>query len=360
MSLDGNSISPSQTPGSTLRIPEHEVLRPRFPVIDAHNHLGSEFAGDWPGRPVAELLTVLNEAGVTMMVDLDGGWGEHLRAEIARYQQPHPERFAVFAGIDYENLRSDPRFGETEARRLRESAAIGARGLKIWKLLGLRARDAHGRLIPVNDPRLDPLWQTAAELRLPVVIHVGDPIAFFQPLDRTNERWEVLQRRPEWHFYPTRPKGALEHPGFPSFDELMEQFEDLLRRHPQTTFVGAHVGGCAEDLRWVGRLLDACPRFFVDIGARVAELGRQPYSAYEFFIRYQDRILFGLDMPAEARYYRLYYRFLETRDEYFEHNLDHRPGPGNWRIYGLGLPDAVLKKVYCDNARRIILRQGAD
>lgn len=341
-------------PRSTLRVPHHEILTPRFDVIDAHNHLGSEFAGDWRTRPLDELVRVLDQVHVVTMVDLDGGWGDHLRDEIARVQAPYPGRFIVFAGIDYENLSVDPRFGETEARRLRESAALGARGLKIWKVLGLRARDAHGRLIPVNDPRLDPLWETAGELRLPVLIHVGDPIAFFQPLDRFNERWDALVAHPDWHFYPPRPRGSLADPGFPSFDEILDQFADLVARHPRTTFIGAHVAGCAEDLAWVARLLDACPNLFVDIGARVGELGRQPYTAREFFLRYAGRILFGLDSPADVRYYRVYYRFLETRDEYFTHNADNRVGPGRWHIYGIDLPDDVLKKVYADNARRII------
>jgi predicted TIM-barrel fold metal-dependent hydrolase len=209
--------------------------------------------------------------------------------------------------------------------------------------------------VPVNDDRLDPLWATAAELGLPVLIHVADPVAFFQPLDRFNERWEQLHRYPDWHFYPTRPKGAPDGPGFPSFDEIMEQFADLLSRHPRTTFIGAHVGCCAEDLGWVGQVLEACPNFNVDIGARIAELGRQPYTARDFFVRYQDRILFGTDAAADARVYRLYYRLLETRDEYFPYGIGSPPSSGRWMIYGLDLPDEVLNKVYRENARRLIL-----
>ena len=291
------------------------------------------------------------------IVNLDGQWGDTLRAEIARYVEPYPGRFVVFASVDYDNWAADPQFGETEARRLRESAAAGARGLKIWKVLGLRARDAQGRLIPIDDPRLDPLWATAGELGLPVMIHVADPVAFFQPLDRHNERWEELHAHPDWHFFPTRPRGHLDDPGFPSFAELMEQFANLLLRHPATTFIGAHVGCNAEDLDWVGRMLDACPNFYVDIAARLAELGRKPYSTRDFFLRYQDRILFGTDAPADAGMYRLHYRFLETRDEYFPYGIGDRPGQGRWRIYGLGLPDDVLRKVYLDNARRVIFNR---
>ncbi|MGH2613805.1 MAG: amidohydrolase family protein [Thermomicrobiales bacterium] len=348
-------------PRPMLQVAAHDVLRPRFPVIDAHNHLGDAFltwSDDWLRQPVSQLLDTMDESGVRAIVDLDGRWGDRLRAELARYQEPYPDRFAVFSGVDYDNFASDPDFGETEARRLRESVAIGARGLKVWKTLGLRLRDGEGRLIPVDDPRLDPLWATAGELGIPVLIHIADPVAFFQPLDRFNERWEELHNHPDWHFYPMRPRGDASHPDFPAFDEIMEQFESLLRRHPQTTFIGAHVGCYAENLGWVGRVMDACPNFYADISARVAELGRQPYTARDFFMRHQDRILFGSDAEPDPRVYRTYYRFLETRDEYFNYGLKQPPGVGRWMIYGLDLPDGVLRKVYFANAERVILSRS--
>jgi predicted TIM-barrel fold metal-dependent hydrolase len=348
-------------PRPMVQVEAHEVLRPRFPVIDAHNHLGDAFltwSDDWLSQPVSQLLDTMDESGVRAIVDLDGRWGDRLRAELARYQEPYPDRFAVFSGVDYDNFAVDPQFGETEARRLRESVAIGARGLKVWKTLGLRLRDSQGRLIPVDDPRLDPLWATAGELGVPVLIHIADPVAFFQPLDRFNERWEELHNHPDWHFYPTRPKGDASHPDFPAFDEIMEQFESLLRRHPQTDFIGAHVGCYAENLGWVGRVMDACPNFYADISARIAELGRQPYTARDFFIRHQDRILFGTDAQPDPRVYRTYYRFLETRDEYFNYGLRQPPGVGRWMIYGLDLPDDVLQKVYFANAERVILSRS--
>jgi predicted TIM-barrel fold metal-dependent hydrolase len=345
-------------PRPMLTTEAHDVLRPRFPVIDAHNHLGDAFhsrSDDWLIRPVSDLVATLDESGVRTVVNLDGRWGDRLRAELARYVEPYPDRFVVFSGVDYDNFASDPDFGETEARRLRESVALGARGLKVWKTLGLRLRDTQSRLIPVDDARLDPLWATAAELGVPVLIHVADPVAFFQPLDRFNERWEELHEHPDWHFYPTRPRGDASHADFPSFDEIMEQFESLLRRHPQTIFIGAHAGCYAENLGWVGRVLDACPNFFIDISARIAELGRQPYTARDFFIRHQDRILFGTDADPDPRVYRIYYRFLETRDEYFNYGLSQPPDVGRWMIYGLDLPDEVLEKVYYENAQRVIL-----
>jgi predicted TIM-barrel fold metal-dependent hydrolase len=338
----------------------HEVTQPRFPVIDAHNHLGDAFliwSEEFLTQPVDRLIETMDASGVRAIVDLDGRWGDRLRAEIARYQEPYPDRFAVFSGIDYDNFASDPNFGETEAKRLRESVAIGARGLKVWKTLGLRLRDTEGLLIPVDDERLDPLWATAAELNVPVLIHINDPVAFFQPLDRFNERWEELHNHPDWHFYPTRPRGDLMHPDFPSFDEVIEQFERLLRRHAQTTFIGAHVGCYAENLDWVGRVMDACPNFYADISARIAELGRQPYTARDFFINHQDQIVFGTDAQPDPRTYGTYYRFLETRDEYFNYGREQPPRAGRWQIYGLDLPDDVLRKVYAGNAERVIMQR---
>ncbi len=343
-------------PRQQLRVPAHEIDRPRFPVIDAHNHLGDAFGGAWQGRSAAELAASLDEAGVDAIVDLDGGWGDALRREIERWQIPLPGRVAVFAGLDYDAWATTRDFGELEARRLREGVAAGARGLKVWKRLGLWARDPAGRLVPVDDARLDPLWAAAAELRVPVVIHVADPIAFFEPLDRFNERREELLEHPDWHVWPTRPPGA--GPGHPlpaRFDEIIDQLESLAVRHPATTFVGAHVGCAAEDLARVGAVLDRCPNFHVDIAARIAELGRQPYTAREFMLRYAGRVLFGTDEPPDLAAYRTHYRFLETSDESFPYDADAPvPPQGRWTVCGLGLPDDVLRKVYAENARRVL------
>jgi len=341
-------------PRTALRVPTHEVLRPRYPVVDAHNHLGADFGGDWAARGLDALLATLDAAGVETLVDLDGGTGDGLTREVEQWQARAPDRLAVFAGLDYDGWADDPSFGETEARRLRDAAARGARGLKVWKWLGLRARDPAGRLVAIDDERLDPLWSTAAELALPVVIHIADPIAFFQPFDPTNERYEELSEHPDWHFWPTRPPGRPDKPGFPPFDELLAAFERLVGRHPATSFVGAHVGCAAEDLALVSRMLDAHPNLSVDIAARLGELGRQPYTARAFFVRYADRILFGTDAPADPAVYRLHYRFLETWDESFDYGTDDVPSQGRWQIHGLGLPDDVLRAVYRDNARRVL------
>jgi predicted TIM-barrel fold metal-dependent hydrolase len=211
-------------------------------------------------------------------------------------------------------------------------------------------KDPEGKRVAVDDARLDPIWQTAAELGLPVTIHIADPVAFFDPLDRFNERWEELQAHPDWQF-PSPP--------FPPFEQVLEELANLVRRNPATTIIAAHVGCYAENLGWVDRLLDECPNFNVDISARISELGRQPYSARRLFIKHADRILFGTDAGPSLDYYRTYYRFLETDDEYFDYTPGCGiPAQGRWNIYGLNLPDDVLQKVYYQNAERLILRKG--
>jgi predicted TIM-barrel fold metal-dependent hydrolase len=343
-------------PRQALRVPEHRVERPRFGVIDAHNHLGVPFGGDWPARTAAELGVVMDASGVERLVDLDGGWGETLRREVERWQAAIPGRVAVFAGLDYGMWAGDPAFGETEAARLREGVADGARGLKVWKHLGLRARDPRGRLVAVDDERLDPLFAAAGELDIPVTIHVADPVAFFAPLDARNERWEELHAHPDWHFWPTRPPGRPGEPGFPPFDELIDGLEALVVRHPGTTFIGAHVGCAAEDLARVAQILERAPNFNVDLAARIGELGRQPYGARAFILRWPDRVLFGTDMAPDPAWWAVYYRFLETADESFAYDADDEepPSQGRWRIHGLDLPDDVLRRVYHDNAAALL------
>jgi predicted TIM-barrel fold metal-dependent hydrolase len=342
-------------PRSMLRVGSTVVERPRFPVVDAHAHLGpTPFGGGWFEQPVGDVLAVLDHAGVETLVDLDGGWGGRLMAELERYSEPYPSRFVVFAGVDYDGFSLHDDFGEREAAKLREAAAAGAGGLKIWKRLGLRARDRHGRLVAVDDPRLDPLWAAAGELRLPVLIHIADPIAFFEPLDRHNERHEELIAHPDWHFWPSRRHGREDDTGFPRFDELIDALWRLLARHPRTSFIGAHVGCAAEDLAKVSAMLDACPNYTVDLAARLGELGRQPYTAREFIVRQQDRIVFGSDGDPNLDEYRRWYRFLETRDESFDYGGDEIPAQGRWQIHGIGLPEDVLRKVYRDNARRLL------
>lgn len=338
-------------PHPKLCVKSTRVKVPRYPVIDAHNHLGTPFGGDGARRPVSELVSILDEAGIEIFVDLDGGWGEEiLQSHLDHFKGQAPDRFVHFGGVDWSQwLEKGDDFGDWAAGRLREQVRWGAQGLKIWKGFGLNVRDPQGNLVPVDDPRLGPVWDTATELGIPVLIHVADPVAFFDPLDETNERWEELQENPDWHF-PSPP--------YPAFTEIMAQLANLVTRHPKTTFIGAHVGCYAENLAWVGELLDSAPNFYVDISARIAELGRQPYTARRFFIEHADRILFGTDMGINLDTYRIYYRFLETNDEYFNYGTSEIPGQGRWQIYGLYLPDEVLEKVYWTNARRVIGLEG--
>ena len=331
------------TPRSKLVTQTTLVGRPRFPAIDAHNHLGEDFGGGWDQRPLAELLDLLDQAGIIRFVDLDGGWSESLlNAHLDHFKQPAPGRFQVFGGVDWSRWQEmGDAFPAWASARLRVQKERGAEGLKIWKGLGLHVRDQAGKLVDVDDLRLAPIWETAGELGLPVLIHVADPVAFFDPVDGTNERWEELGNHPDW---------AFTSPPFPPFLHIIEGLAAIVTRHPHTIFIGAHMGCYAENLAWVGTLLDRCPNFYVDIAARVGELGRQPYTARSFFQRYAGRILFGSDMGPDPEAYRIIYRFLETDDEYFNYNATPLPLQGRWNVCGLYLPDEVLEKIYFRNA----------
>jgi predicted TIM-barrel fold metal-dependent hydrolase len=334
-------------PRSELVVDVHAVPRARFTAIDAHNHLGADFGGGWDRRPLSELLDVLDAAGVRVLVDLDGGFGEALlEAHLDRFKAKAPDRFLVFGGVDWTRFASEgDRFGEKAAARLREQYQRGAQGLKIWKPLGLTVKDAFGRRVPVDDARLDPLWATAGELSMPVTIHTGDPVAFFKPLDANNERYEELARHPDWHFHG---------PEFPSFEGLLGELSRLIERHPGTRFIGAHVAGYAENLAWVSSLLDRCPNLWVDIGARIAELGRQPNTTRRLLLRHPDRVLFGMDHPPSSERYGTYFRFLETDDDWFNPSDGEVPAQGRWFISGLALGDETLDKLYRKNAARVL------
>jgi len=335
-------------PKSKLVTKSTHIMQPRYPVIDVHNHLGDTFGGGWINRPISELIDALDQAGVVMYVDLDGGWGEDiLETHIERLKNPYPDRFQVFGGLNWEMWKVlGDEFPQWASSRLRIQANKGAQGLKIWKNFGLKIRDHHGELVRVDDERLNPIWEAAAELKLPVMVHVADPVAFFDPIDETNERWEELRMNPDWQFTS---------PPYPEFSTIIEDFANLVRLHPRTIFIGAHVGCYAENLTWVADLMQNCPNFYVDISARIGELGRQPFTARQFCLDYSDRILFGLDFGPEIDAYRLSYRFLETADEYFNYNVSEVPQQGRWYVYGLNLPDEVLKRIYQANARRLLL-----
>jgi len=329
-------------PKSQLIVPEHLVPRARFAAIDAHVHLGF-WRGHWAVEDVQALVGRMDQCHVKAVVNLDGGTGDQLKRNLERYKEPYPGRFAVLMTPDWATC-ARPGWEEQLPRQLEEAIAAGADGVKIFKSLGLRVRDERGDLLRVDDERLDPLWARAGELRVPVLFHIADPVAFFTPLDRFNERWDELHEHPDWSFY---------HPQYPTFADLMQQQANLLHRHPGVTFQSAHVASYAENLAWVGELLDAHPNLYVDISERIAELGRQPYTARDWFIRYQDRIVFGTDRPPIGPWYEIYFRFLETFDEYFPHGPEQPPRQGRWNIYGIGLPDEVLRKAYYQNAATI-------
>lgn len=333
-------------PKSSLVTKETSIATPKSPVIDSHNHLVEPFGGGWDKKPLQELLDILDQADVRLYVDLDGGWGEEiLNRHLDLFKSTQPERFRIFGGVDWNRWASlGNAFPEWASKQLRLQKSRGADGLKIWKPFGLTVCDHRGERVTVDDERLALIWETAAELGLPVTIHVADPVAFFDPLDESNERWEELKEHPDWHF-PSPP--------YPPFISIMGGLLNLVKRHPTTTFIGAHMGCYSENLGWVGRMLGMCPNYFVDLSARIGELGRQPYSARRFFIEYADRILFGLDSGPDLGGYRHYYRFLETDDEYFNYSLGEIPLQGRWHVCGLYLPDDVLKKVYYDNGARL-------
>ena len=323
-------------PKSQMIVKETVLLKPKFPVFDVHNHLGRL-------ENTKKYLEEMDKAGVWMCVSLDGrsqgdGYKEHLRVS----QSVSKDRFLVFFRPDFSKI-DEPNFGEKEAKKLEEAVKMGVRGLKIAKSLGLSYRDNTGALVPVDDPRIDPIWAKCGELGIPVVIHVSDPKAFFTPMDEYNERYDELAGHPDWLF------GGDE---YPSKDEILAQRNRMFAKHPNTNFIGAHMGTLPEELHRVAMWLDMYPNFYVDIDARISELGRQPYTARKFMIKYQDRVMFGTDTPCNAESYRVYYRFLETDDEYFDPTPAHKQ-QGRWMIYGLYLPDEVLEKIYYKNALKV-------
>jgi len=320
-------------PRSALVTEDHTPARARFPVVDAHNHLRNTIADP------CELVALMDELNIHCVVNLEGGWGEQLARHLERYKHPYPERFCIFTWVDWTQI-DEPDFGQRWAKHLADCVALGAQGLKVFKKLGLVYRDRSGKLFMPDDPRLDPIWAMAGELDIPVLIHSADPVAFFWPLDAYNERWEELHEHPDWHFGD----------GYPSFMALIESQLRLVERHSRTTFISAHVLSYAENLRYVAQALDTYPNLYVDIGERIGELGRQPFTSHGFLTQYADRVLFGTDITPDRATYQIYFRCLETRDEYFDYGRNQ----GRYRIYGLGLPDEALRKIYHENACRLI------
>jgi predicted TIM-barrel fold metal-dependent hydrolase len=352
-------------PKSMLHVRETKVDRARYPVIDVHTHLSfaakSEKGVPLTGArrytaPPEELLAVMDRRNLRTMVNLTGGYGDGLREAIQKFDRAHPGRFLTFTEPMW-SRSNEPDYPKLQAAEIESAHRDGARGLKILKVLGLFLREniTTGPLVKIDDPRFDPMWEACGALKMPVAIHISDPEAFFLPTDRFNERFEELNNHPDWSFHGS---------DFPSNAQLLEARNRVLERHPRTQFVVLHVGNFAEDLANVSAAMDRFPNMSVEIGARIGELGRQPRTARKFFDRYQDRILFGTDAVPHGRQtpqqifgdelYEIYFRFLETEDEYFDYAPAAVPPQGRWRIYGLGLPDGILKKVYNANAARLL------
>lgn len=350
-------------PKSMLHVRETHVEKARFPAIDIHTHIsvskrsenGVELAPERRYLANAqELLAVMDRRNVRAMVNLTGGFDQGLAETVAQYDKRFSGRFYTFTEPCYSRFK-EANYPRLQAEAIEQAHRDGAKGLKILKTLGLYLREniTSGTLVPIDDRRFDPMWDTCGQLNMPVAIHVSDPLAFFTVTDRFNERYEELSNHPDWSFY--------DH-DFPSHPELLAARNRIIARHSQTQFIVLHVGNFAEDLGNVAENLDRFPNMTVDIAARIGELGRQPRTSRRFFDRYQDRILFGTDatphgdeFPQQVfndKLYEIYYRFLETDDEYFDYAPAKIPPQGRWKIYGIELAEPVLKKIYYQNAAR--------
>jgi uncharacterized protein len=327
-------------PEPMVHVANHEIERARFPVIDVHNHT-DDAMGIGDKVDPAELVARMDRRNVKTIVILTGLWGEKLQGVIDRMVKPYPGRFMVLTQMDWSKI-DDPNFSQLMVKQVDDSVRRGARGVKILKELGLGVKDKTGTFIPIDDARLDPVWEECGRLGIPVFIHSADPEAFFHPIDATNERYEELHEHPDWSFYG---------PQFPSLVELMKQRDAMFAKHPHTQFVALHFGSWPENLDFVEQTLEKFPNVLIETGAREGELGRQPRRVRALFMKYPDRVMFGTDEGADERMYQNYFRWLETEDEYFAYN--QYPGQGRWMIYGLGLPDDVLEKVYHQNAEKL-------
>ncbi|MEL7499909.1 MAG: amidohydrolase family protein [Planctomycetota bacterium] len=339
-------------PQPALVVKQTQVAGAKFPAIDVHSHFGFRLKGD--RQALKDFVSVMDKNKIALSVSFDAPLGnedDHLK-----FLEPFQSRIPFFVHIDFvQSKEKDPDQHAVNqpdfVRRCVEQLAVakkkGAVGVKLFKSFGLQIKNRRGELIKIDDPVFDPIWEQCGKLKLPVIMHVADPVAFFQPIDANNERWEELSRHPDWSFYGD---------DFPSRESLMNARNQIIERHSETIFIGAHVANNSEDLVEVAKWLDKYPNLMVEIASRINELGRQPYSARKFMIKYQDRVMFGTDGPWPELRLSYYWRFLETYDEHFPYS-EKSPAPqGMWRIYGVGLPDEVLEKVYFKNALKIMPR----
>jgi predicted TIM-barrel fold metal-dependent hydrolase len=322
-------------PKSQLVTPQHPVPRAKFPVIDIHSHQPTPISAGELDR----VMSGMQANNLQILVNLSGSSGTRLRDGIeALRASKHRDRMVLFANVNFGG-GVGPGFGAKAAKQLDDDIRAGAMGLKVFKDLGMFDRKADGSRLPVDDPELDPIWETCSRLNVPVLIHVAEPPAFFEPLDYTNERWLELALHPD-----------RRHQTGVRFEQLMTERNNMIRKHPNTKFILAHFGWHANDLARAGKLLDQYPNVYYDVAAVLYDFGRQPKASHDFFVKYQDRILFGKDsyQPDEYPYY---WRVFETNDEYFDYYRDYH---AFWKLYGIGLPDQVLKKLYHGNALRLV------
>ena len=322
-------------PKSTLVTAERKPERAKYPFVDIHSHHWNPTA-----ERVDELVKEMDTINLRVLVNLSGGTGESLKKTLAVMKGRYPNRFVVFANLSYDDLNT-PGYGKRAAARLEQDVRNGAQGLKIFKNYGMDLKYANGERVHVDDPEFDPVWEKCAELKIPVLIHIAEPSAFFDPWDYHNERWEELREFPQRARPPSK---------YPPFETLVAERNRMFAKHPRTNFIAAHLAFHGNDLERLGKLFDSHPNVYVDIAAVLAELGRQPYSAHDFLIKYQDRVLMGKDI-YDMNEYKWYFRALETRDEYFEY---YRKRHAFWRIYGFQVPDEVLKKIYYENALKLV------
>lgn len=330
-------------PPSSLVVAEHRVTRAKFPFIDIHNH---QFDMS-PGR-LKDLVAKMDQLNMAVMINLSGrgrGSADHLQKGFENIQATYPDRFVNFTNVNFDDM--DHRdWTKRTVRQLEEDVKLrGAKGLKIYKSLGMFTQDSKGNRISIDDVRIDPVWAKCGELGIPVLIHAADPPQFWQPIDNKNERWLELKLHPGRR-HDTDPV---------KWETIIAEQHNVFRKHPKTKFINAHLGWFGSNLAKLGELMETFPNMYTEIGAVIAELGRQPRAAKAFLTKYQDRVLFGKDswVPEE---YETYFRVLETEDEYFPY---HKRYHAFWRMYGIGLPDDVLKKIYYKNALRLLPNMDA-
>ncbi|NHE58807.1 amidohydrolase family protein [Cyclobacterium plantarum] len=322
-------------PVSTLKVPEHLLTSAKYPFVDVHNH---QFT--MPIQNLDKLVQEMDDLNMAVMVNLSGFRGKYLEWSLSNVNEKYSNRFILFMNLDFEKLDDEGWPNET-LTMMEEAVKMGVKGLKVYKTLGLTETDNEGNRIQVDDPRLDPIWAKCGELGIPVLIHTGEPAAFWLPKDKHNERWLELKQ------YPSRYKDPEANP---SFEEVMAEQHNVFRKHPNTKFIAAHLGWFGNDLARLGNLLDEMPNVYTELGAVLAELGRQPVTARAWLIAYQDRVMMGKDAYNKEEYY-TYFRVLETSDEYFDY---YRKRHAHWKMYGLALPDPVLRKIYYKNAIQVI------